>query len=99
MTSVPSGCAAAAGPGATAARLPTLAPARRALLAGAAWALTLLAQPGLLTADGVGVLGFAALAPWAVAAAAPGPRADRTLWLVTALGLIGWFGWMRYLLP
>ena len=100
MTLAPSGCGGAgAGPGATAARLPTLAPARRALLAGAAWALTLLAQPGLLTADGVGVLGFAALAPWAVAAAAPGPRADRTLWLVTALGLIGWFAWMRYLLP
>lgn len=95
-----SGFDAARGPGcAPASPGAPMSAGTRALLAAAAWALTLLAQPGLLGPDGAGWLGFVALGPWALAVAAPGPRPLRVLWAASALGLIGWFAWMRYLLP
>ncbi len=83
----------------TAPSTPPMPVRTRALLAAGTWGLTLLAQPGLLSPDGAGWLGFIALAPWALAVTAPGPRPLRVLWAVSALGLIGWFAWMRYLLP
>ncbi len=78
---------------------PTLSPLRRFGAVLFTWALLNLAQPGLLRPDGFGHLAFFALAPWAAAAACPGRRAFLAEWLAHAVGLCGWFLWMRHLLP
>ncbi|MEZ6016840.1 MAG: nitrilase-related carbon-nitrogen hydrolase [Planctomycetota bacterium] len=58
-----------------------------------------LAQPGVMRPEGFGHLAFFALGPWALAASRPGRRAFLAEWLAHAVGLLGWFLWMRHLLP
>jgi len=88
-----------------------LGPLKRFAAVLTTWVLLNLAQPGLLRPDGFGHLAFFALAPWAYAASArPLVREGRSAraasarafvaeWLAHALGLLGWFFWMRHLLP
>ena len=79
--------------------LPPLAAGPRFLAVLATWALLNLAQPGSIRPEGFGHLAFFALTPWAWAASRPGARAFRAEWAAHALGLLGWFLWMRHLLP
>ena len=68
-------------------RLDELAPMRRLAFIGVAWALLVVATPGLVFATGSALLATLALVPWALGASRPGRRAFWVEWLAAGAGL------------
>ena len=64
-----------------------------------AWFLLFLSGPGILSRDGLGLLAFVALIPWALGSSRPGRHAFFIEWLVASLGLGAVGFWLRHVMP
>jgi apolipoprotein N-acyltransferase len=96
-----------AGLGANDARVPVLSPSlstpsspgERLKTLLAAWTLLFLSGPGILSRDGLGILAFVALVPWALGSSRPGRHAFLIEWLTASLGLGAVGFWLHHVIP
>jgi apolipoprotein N-acyltransferase len=73
---------------------PELAPLPRLGACLSSWLSLFLASPGLVRPQGLGLLAFVALVPWALAASRPGKRRKLVEWFSAACGLATFSYWL-----